>query len=289
MNKKIKFTKIDFILIILILLFVTFFIWKANEELAYKWDWKSIPQFFYQINNGKFNLNILSIGLITTIKLSIWSILLATLFGSVFGLMKTSSRLYFKLLSSSYVSFFRNTPPIVLIFIFYFFVADQIMSAMDIEGFINQLNPQLIKIMEILFAKTENFSSFIAAILTLGLYEGAYISEIIRSGIESIDKGQLDAALALGLNKFYQIRYIIFPQSLKLILPPLGGQFISTIKDSAIVSVIAIPELTFQGMELMASTYMTFEVWITVTIIYFIICYSCSILFKNLENRYNNY
>jgi ABC-type amino acid transport system permease subunit len=97
----------------------------------------------------------------------------------------------------------------------------------------------------------------------LAVYEGAYITEIIRAGIQSIDKGQWEASSGLGFTRAQQLRYIIFPQALRRIMPPLAGQFISTIKDSAIVSVISIQELTFQGMELMAATFLTFEIWIT--------------------------
>jgi polar amino acid transport system permease protein len=286
---KVKITKTDIILIIIISLFIVYFVYQSKNNLGYKWDWKSIPQFFYQYENGKFSFNILSKGLFTTIKLSIWTIIFATIFGVVIGIMKTSKRLFFKLSSSFFVSIFRNTPPIVLIFIFYFFIADQMMSYIGIEEYIENLSPFFKNIIIFTTTSPEYISSFIAGVLTLSLYEGAYISEIIRSGIESVDKGQLEAADALGLKKYHRMIYIIFPQSLKLILPPLGGQFISTIKDSAIISVIAIPELTFQGMELMASTFMTFEIWISITLIYFILCFSCSKFFSLLEKNYSSY
>jgi polar amino acid transport system permease protein len=126
---------------------------------------------------------------------------------------------------------------------------------------------------------------FIAAVFTLALYEGAYITEIIRSGIQSIERGQWEAAHALGLSKFDQFRFIILPQAVRRVIPPLAGQFISTIKDSAIVSVISVPDLTFQGMELMAATFLTFEVWITVTGMYFVLTFSCSLLARRVEVR----
>jgi polar amino acid transport system permease protein len=124
---------------------------------------------------------------------------------------------------------------------------------------------------------------FIAAVLTLALYEGAYITEIVRSGIQSIERGQWEAAYALGLSKLDQLRFVILPQAVRRVIPPLTGQFISTIKDSAIVSVISVPELTFQGMELMAATFMTFEIWITVTVLYFLLTFSCSLLARRVE------
>ena len=121
--------------------------------------------------------------------------------------------------------------------------------------------------------------------ITLALLEGAYIGEIVRAGINSIEKGQWEAARALGLRRWQLMRHVVLPQAFQRMIPPLAGQVISTIKDSAIVSVISIQELTFQGMELMASTYLTFEVWTTVTLLYFALTYGCSRFAGRLETR----
>jgi len=121
--------------------------------------------------------------------------------------------------------------------------------------------------------------------VALALYEGAYITEIVRAGIQSVDKGQWEAALSVGLSPFKRMRLVIFPQALTRILPPLAGQFISTIKDSSIISVISIQELTFQGMELMAAALITFEVWITVMLLYLVVCLACSLAVAMLEER----
>ena len=127
------------------------------------------------------------------------------------------------------------------------------------------------------------FPAFLSAIITLAIFEGAYITEIIRAGIESVDKGQWEASYALGMNRYRQFRYIILPQATQRVLLPLAGQFISTIKDSAIVSVISIQELTFQGMELMSATYLTFEVWITITLMYLLLSLSLSLLIGRMD------
>ena len=116
-------------------------------------------------------------------------------------------------------------------------------------------------------------------------FEGAYITEIVRSGIQSIERGQWGAASALGFSKLQQMRYIILPQAIQRILPLLAGRFISLIKDSAMVSVISMQELTFQGLELMAATYLTFEIWITITVLYLILTLSRSLAVSRLETR----
>lgn len=121
--------------------------------------------------------------------------------------------------------------------------------------------------------------------ITLAIFEAAYIAEIVRAGIESIERGQWEASYALGLTRRQQMRHVILPQAARRILPPLAGQFISTIKDSAIVSVISIQELTFQGLELMSATYLTFEIWITITILYLILTLSLSLAVGRLEIR----
>ncbi len=134
-----------------------------------------------------------------------------------------------------------------------------------------------------MFISPTHFPAFLSGMLALGIYEGAYITEIIRAGIQSIENGQWEASAAVGFSRYQQIRHIIFPQAAQRILPPLAGQFISTIKDSSIVSVISIQELTFQGMELMSATFLTFEVWITVMVLYFLICLACSLMVEQLE------
>jgi len=173
---------------------------------------------------------------------------------------------------------------LVLIFIFYFFISNQILPILGMEEFIRTSSEKTQALMTFLFAQPSLFSAFISALITLSIFEGAYITEIVRAGIQSIEKGQWEAADALGLSRWQRMRLVILPQAIQHILPPLAGQFISTIKDSAIVSVISIQELTFQGMELMATTYLTFEIWITITGMYLILTLACSLTLAKLEN-----
>jgi polar amino acid transport system permease protein len=122
-------------------------------------------------------------------------------------------------------------------------------------------------------------------LFTLAIFEGAYITEIVRAGIQSINKGQWEAAHSLGMTKYQQMRHIILPQAFQRILPPLAGQFVSLIKDSSIVSVISIPELSFRANELMTGTLLTMEIWITVTIMYLMLTLPCSLAIQKLEDR----
>ena len=124
---------------------------------------------------------------------------------------------------------------------------------------------------------------FFSGAAALALYEGAYFTEIIRAGVESIEVDQWEASSALGFTRLQQLRHVILPQAIRRMLPPMAGQIISTIKDSSIVSVISIQELTFQGMELISATFLTFEVWLTVLCLYFALCFSCSMGVAGIE------
>lgn len=287
MHTKNKFSIIDIFVIAGILLACIYFSYRISVGLNYNWNWAAIPQFLFRYDNYRDTWvpNLLMQGLFTTIRLSIWGILLATLLGIIMGFCRTSNSLFKRLLGGTYVELIRNTPPLVLIFIFYYFFSSQIIPATGLENLIQSSGGNSSKIISFLFSPISNLPTFLSAVLTLGIFEGAYITEIIRSGIQSIDKGQWEASHTLGFTRYQQFRHIIFPQAIRKILPPLAGQFISTIKDSAIVSVISVQELTFQGMEIMASTYLTFEIWITVAVMYLML----SLIFSLLSNRLELY
>lgn len=254
-------------------------------DLHYDWKWSAILDYVvrYDVDSERYVQGLLLQGLVTTLKLSVWSALLASLLGLVMGLMKTSHQYFLKMLATSYVSLVRNIPSLVFIFIFYFFFSSQIISFFNLDFYIAGVSGNWEFFLRLFFCPPEQFPVFVSAILTLAIYEGAYMTEIVRGGIESIEKGQWEASDALGLSKFQRMRYIIFPQAFKRILPPMAGQLISVIKDSAIVSVISVQDLTFTGMELMASTYRIFEIWITITAMYFILTFACSYAVRKLE------
>jgi len=302
LKNKTKLTTLDLILLLLLLLASIYIVYKIKVGFSYNWNWGAIPQYFFRYDpeSKRWVTNLLMQGFLTTIRLSFWATIAATFIGTLMGLFRVSHSLFRKLIGGTYVASIRNLPPLVIIFIFYFFVGDQILPALGVEGFIRNSSPPIQSLFTVLFAPPPLFTAFLSALITLSLFEGAYITEIVRAGIQSIEKGQWEASDALGFTGSQKMRYVILPQATQRILPPLAGQFISTIKDSAIVSVISIQELTtikdsaivsvisiqeltFQGMEMMSATYLTFEIWITITIMYLSLTLTCSLAVERLE------
>jgi len=278
-------TLLDIAIALLFIAFGLYITVKVRTGLDYNWQWSAMPQFLFRYDpiRQKWVANILILGLLTTIRLSIWGTLLALLIGIMMGLMRVSRSLFRRLVSRTYVELIRNLPPLILIFIFYYFVSSQILPAIGIEAFLNRCSDQTAALLTFLFAPPDLLPQFLSAVITLAVFEGAYITEIVRAGIQSIEKGQWEASAAIGLYRMQRLYLVILPQAVRKILPPLAGQFISTIKDSAIVSVISIQELTFQGIELMSATYLTFEVWITITMLYLTLTLSLSLALGRLE------
>lgn len=281
-----RWGRFDTALLILVLLFAVYLGYRVVYGLEYRWSWQVIPQYLLRYDaQAGWLPGLLVQGLLTTIRLSFWSLLLALPLGVFIGLLRISLHLFNRLLGGVYVTLLRNLPPLVLVFIFFFFVSDQILPLFDVAGWVRTLPNGAQQLILLLVAPTAQLEVFIAAAVTLALFESAYVAEIVRAGINSIEIGQWEAARALGMRRWQLLRTVILPQALQRMIPPLAGQTISTIKDSAIVAVISVQELTFRGMELMASTYLTFEVWITVTALYFFLTYSCSLLAGRLEMR----
>ena len=279
---------LDVVLVSAVLAVFFYLLYRIRIGLHYEWNWSAIPQFLvrFDAEAGRWVPNVLLQGLLTTIRLSVWGTLLATLIGTVMGMFRTSPVLFRRMTSRTYVELTRNLPPLVLVFIFYYFISTQVLPAFGVESMVRNASPQTRELIAILFAPPELISPFLAGLLALAMFEGAYITEIVRAGIQSIDSGQWEAASALGFSRGQSLRHIILPRAVRRILPPLSGQFISTIKDSAIVSVISIQELTFQGLELMASTHLTFEIWITITGLYLLLTLSCALAVGRLEMRF---
>jgi polar amino acid transport system permease protein len=285
LQKKSKITALDALVLLALLGVLSYIIYQVKVKLNYNWQWGLIPQYLFRYDeeSGKWVSNYLIHGLLTTLRLSIWGTLLATIFGTAMGLLRASQRLFHRMISRSYVELMRNLPPLVIIFIFYFFISDQIMPIIGIDDFLRSSSPEARGLFGLLFSPPQFASAFISALVTLAIFEGAYITEIVRAGIESVETGQWEASHALGLSKYHTMRHIILPQAMQRLLPAFAGQFISLIKDSAIVSVISIQELSYQGTQLMASTYQTIEIWVTITALYLVMTLTFSLGVSKLE------
>jgi polar amino acid transport system permease protein len=204
----------------------------------------------------QWRLGPLTKGLWTTLWLSFFSGILGLVLGLVAGLCRISKNPTLRGLAVMYVELIRGTPLLVQIFIFYFFIG----TVLDLDR-------------------------IVAGVLALSIFAGAYVAEIVRAGIQSIPRGQMEAARSLGMNLPQAMRYIILPQAFKRILPPLAGQFISLIKDSSLVSVIAITDLTKSGREVITTTFAVFEIWLTVAAMYLLITSLLSQVILWMERR----
>lgn len=280
---------------IVILVLIGAFLWivwhRIDGNLNYKWQWQEIPNYIFrwEEESQRWTSNLLMQGLIETIRVSIYASILAVILGVILGVSRCSSNLTIRMLARTYVEFLRNIPPVVVIFIFFFFLSEQLIAAFNIEGWARGIARQEDDgIWELFFGDMRRFPSMISGVIVLALFESAFVGEIVRSGIQSVGRGQREAARSIGLNWFDEMRFIVVPQALKKVLPPLANQFITLIKDSAIISLISVQELTYKTIELVASTRMIFEAWITTALLYFIICFGLSLLFRKLEGNSNS-
>jgi polar amino acid transport system permease protein len=198
----------------------------------------------------------LAVGLWVTLKISAWSLVFALALGLVAGLGRVSANPAVYNLATTYVELIRGTPLLVQIFIFYFFI-----------GTVLELSP------------------FAAGVSALAVFTGAYVAEIIRAGIEAVPRGQMEAARSLGMSYAQAMRHVILPQALRKTLPPLAGQFVNLVKDSSLVSIIAITDLSKAGREVVSSTFSPFEVWFTAALMYLLLTGALSLLVRRLERR----
>lgn len=253
----------------------------------YDWNWSLLGEFILHKNQaGKFEAGLLLDGLLTTLRVGFWTIVFATFVGIACGMLMAVKTILIRLSCQLYVNICRATPPLVLLFCVYFF-AGNILPSTLFSDFICEMPLPFRKITSNVFSSPQEMDRMLAAILALGIYHGAYVSEIIRGGIESVPRGQWDAALALGFSRLQCMRLVILPQGARLIIAPLTGQYITIFKDSALASLISLPDLTFESLEIMAVSQMTFEIWISSGLIYLLIGGFCSLFGHWLENRYS--
>jgi polar amino acid transport system permease protein len=304
-------------LLVLILLGMAVGLWIATKRVHYEWRWERVPQYFaYRAEESQtapvtgmvqkisptgaysqveiapesggppvavavetdtlrvkagdpvaegdemgverhWKIGPLTWGLWVTIWISFVSGFFGLIIGLITGLCRLSPNPTLRGLAVLYIELIRGTPLLVQIFIFYFFIGTVL-----------------------------NLDRIVAGVGALALFVGAYIAEIIRAGIQSIAKGQTEAARSLGMTATETMIHIVLPQAFKRVLPPLAGQFISLIKDSSLVSVIAITDLTKSGREIITSSFATFEIWFTVALLYLVVTSVLSQLLFWLERRF---
>jgi polar amino acid transport system permease protein len=232
---------------------------RGTERLGYPWQWYRVPRYLFSVEGGHFLPGPLLQGLLITLEITAVSLVLAFALGLVTALMRLSRSVMARWLARLYLEVVRNTPLLIQLFFLYFV-----------------LGPIL------------DLDRHLAAVLALSLFEGAYAAEIFRAGIASIHTGQWEAAHSLGLSTRHTYLHVIFPQPLRRMLPPLTSQAVSLIKDSALVSTVAIYDLTMQGQVIVADTFLTFEVWFTVAAIYLLLTVTLSYLARNLELRFKS-
>lgn len=279
----------DWLLLAGIVAVVAFLIVRIEGTLNYHWRWGDIPRYILAYNDSKHTwfANMLLQGLAMTIRISIYASLLALVLGLILGLARTARTLSIRLLARTYLELLRNVPPVVIIFIFYFFLSAPLIDALGVDRWARAIaRSDNAAIWSFFFGDMRRFSQLVSGTIVLALFESAFVGEIVRSGIESVERGQREAASSIGMTHFQSMRYIVLPQAMRKIMPPMANQFIMLIKDSSIISLISVQELTFKTLELVSSTRMIFEGWLTAAAFYFVISFSLSRYFARKEKKY---
>ncbi|MEJ8547248.1 amino acid ABC transporter permease [Brevibacillus borstelensis] len=215
--------------------------------MNYQMDWSVITD----------NFDIFMEGLLVTLKISALSLAISIPIGIAAGLCRISRNRILSFLAASYVEVIRGIPLLVLL-LWIFFVLGKFMK----------------------------LGSFWSAVIGLAVFSGAFVAEIVRAGIQSVPRGQMEAARSSGMNYYQAMRLIILPQALRKVLPPLASQFIILIKDSSLASVIAVVDLSLVGHNLVATTFRVLEVWTFIAAVYFVITFSLSQIIRYFERKY---
>ncbi|SFM66511.1 ABC transporter permease subunit [Thermodesulforhabdus norvegica] len=215
----------------------------------------------------EWKIGIMLMGLIMTLKVSIVSIILGIIIGLITGLARISDNPACRWSAIVYIELIRGSPLLVQIFIWYFVLGTLINTLLARQG-LAQLPP------------------LYYGVAALAFFSGAYIAEIVRAGIQSIHRGQMEAARSLGMTYAQAMRYVILPQAFRRILPPLAGQFISLIKDSSLLGIIAIRELTKATREIVTSSLQPFELWFLCAALYLVLTFGLSMVMQYLERRF---
>ena len=308
----------------MILFGVAYFLYYSTQKIDYVWRWYRIPQYFVfkdrieiraeiegeveritqegaesvilikgpdesesvrvptdslQIEEGSFiflgdvlaayekwSVGILMQGLWITLKVSMIAIIFGIIIGLFTGLARISDNPAFKWTAITYIELIRGSPLLVQIFIWYFVLGTLINTILA--------KNELLQISPLYFG-----------IAALAFFTGAYVAEMVRAGIQSIHRGQMEASRSLGMTYAQSMVHVILPQALRRIIPPLAGQFISLVKDSSLLGIIAIRELTKATREVVTTSLQPFELWFVCALLYLVLTFSLSMLLQHLERR----
>jgi polar amino acid transport system permease protein len=288
-SQKFKITWLDIVVVTALLVFAAYTVNQINSQLVYNWDWQQLMSYFvkYDEKADEWLPNLLVEGLLITLRVSIWGAIAGLALGLFMGICRVSNVAFFKMLSRGYVELVRNMAPVPFLFIMFFFVGNQLLKPLDLPTLMQSVSPGTRETVEWLFGDVNLLRNFAAAVVALAIYEGAYITEIVRAGIQSIERGQWEAGYSIGLTRVSVLRKIVLPQAFQRVAPPLANQSIQLIKDSSLVSLVSIQELTFMGQEIAHSTSRFFETWLIIAGIYFVVCFGLSRLYARLERRLN--
>lgn len=229
----------------------------GSRAMGYNWQWYRVPKYLYSYTEDGFQWGEIAIGLLKTLELSLLAFLLALLLGLLVALLRLSGLLVGSAVAVIFLEIVRNTPLLVLLYVFYYVMG----PIFDLDR-------------------------FTASVLCLAVYHGALISEILRAGINAVPKGQWEGASSIGMSKAQAYRHIVLPQSVRFMLPPMTGEMVNMVKSSAIVSVIAVAELTTIGRNIISDTYMSFEIWFTIAAVYLVVTLILSVGVSIVERYY---
>ncbi|MGF1749259.1 amino acid ABC transporter permease [Vibrio cionasavignyae] len=274
---------LDIALLTLLAMVAVWLGYRSSIGIHYQWRWHdAFALVFTPRADG--SLPYFVQGIISTLRLSLWGMLLALSLGTLLGLAKHSAIKAIAIPANLFIQLVRNIPPLVFIFIFYFFVSNQLIPLLGLTEVLREHSGSINGIQSFLFGPSRLWENLLSGVVCIGLLSSAYVAEIVRSGLAAIPKGQWEAGKTLGLSTWSQYKDVIAPQVLTMISPALAGQAISLVKDTSIVSLISIQEMTFVGTEIANSSGLIFEIWLIVGLCYFILCLSLSLLFKRLES-----
>jgi polar amino acid transport system permease protein len=245
---------IQYILLVVVLVWLMSI---STSRLGYNWQWHRIPRYLFRMEDGRLVAGLLIHGLLFTFRISGVSLVLAMIIGLATALGRLTDSFMARTVTRIYLEIIRNTPLVVQIYLVYFVVG-------PILG----------------------LGRFHSAVLALSLFEGSYLSEVFRAGIVSLHKGQWEAAHSLGLSTLDTYRDVILPQAIRRTLPPLTSQVITLIKNSSLVSLVSLADLTMQARVIAADTFLTFEVWFTAAAIYLVVTVALSTIVSRMEKRF---